>query len=169
MAKPQKIKANRGFTLIELLVVISIISFLASIILVAAQSARARGRDGKRIGDISQLSKALELYYNDNNGYPTATNGGAGYAGAGGIALTAQNVQGLVPKYMTQMPAPTEPADGNCIDTNTAYPSLNNIYWYQSDNQPTFSPKYTVTFCLGNGLGGSLGAGAHYLIGGALH
>lgn len=65
----------RGFTLIELLVVISIISFIASILIVAFHSAIQKGRDAKRVEDIAQLQKGLELYYQDHNAYPDS--GGA--------------------------------------------------------------------------------------------
>jgi prepilin-type N-terminal cleavage/methylation domain-containing protein len=61
---------RRGFTLIELLVVIAIIGLLASIISVSLQSARAKGRDGKRVSDIRTLQLSLEEYYNDNGQYP---------------------------------------------------------------------------------------------------
>lgn len=60
-----------GFTLIELLVVIAIIGILSSIILASLSGARMRGRDGRRIADISQLKLALELYYDANRTYPT--------------------------------------------------------------------------------------------------
>jgi type II secretion system protein G len=63
-------KNVRGFTLIELLVVIAIIGLLASIVLIALNSARQKSRDAKRIGDLRQIQTALELYYNDNGGYP---------------------------------------------------------------------------------------------------
>ncbi len=61
---------QRGFTLIELLVVIAIIGILASIILASLNTARAKGRDAKRVSDIKQIQLALELYYDANGQYP---------------------------------------------------------------------------------------------------
>lgn len=62
---------SKGFTLIELLIVISIIGILSSIVLTNLSTARAKGRDGKRISDISQIRLALELYADQNSGqYP---------------------------------------------------------------------------------------------------
>lgn len=64
---------QRGFTLIELLVVIAIIGILSSVVLASLNSARQKGRDAKRVSDISQLKLALELYFDSNRQYPTAT------------------------------------------------------------------------------------------------
>lgn len=58
-----------------MLVVIAIIGLLASVIMVSLSSARSRARDTKRIADIEQLSKALEIYYSLNGSYPLS--GGA--------------------------------------------------------------------------------------------
>ncbi len=54
---------KKGFSLIELLVVIAIIGILSSVVMVSLNSARAKGRDAKRITDVKQLSLALALYY----------------------------------------------------------------------------------------------------------
>src|SRR3989344_2300263 len=66
------LKPLTGFTLIELLVVIAIIGILASIVLAALNSARQRSRDVRRLADINQLQKAIELYYDDAGSYPSA-------------------------------------------------------------------------------------------------
>lgn len=61
---------KRGFTLIELLVVIAIIGILASVIVVSMSEARMKGRDGARKKQVTEILKALELFYGDNSAYP---------------------------------------------------------------------------------------------------
>ncbi len=65
-------KKKQGFTLIELLVVIAIIGILSSIVLVSLGGARAKARDANRQSDMTQVSTAQEMYYNDFAGYYTA-------------------------------------------------------------------------------------------------
>ena len=64
---------QKGFTLIELLVVIAIIGMLASIVLASLSAARENGRDARRVSDITQISRALELYWLEHDGYPSET------------------------------------------------------------------------------------------------
>jgi len=73
--KNKKSFPGNGFTLIELLVVITVIGLLTSIVLVSMNNVRAKARDAKRKQEISQIMKALELYYFDNGQYPLS--GGA--------------------------------------------------------------------------------------------
>lgn len=65
-------KNKKGFTLIELLVVIAIISLLATMAVGALKNSQIKARDARRKSDLSQIRKALELYYSDNGLYPQA-------------------------------------------------------------------------------------------------
>jgi len=90
---------QKGFTLIELLVVISIIGTLSSTALVSMKGVRERARDARRVQDLEQLQRALELYYSDHNRYPEYfQNGfptsGEPYCGGGLAAYTGGGPQG---------------------------------------------------------------------------
>lgn len=75
-----KIKNKKGFTLIELLVVIAIIGLLSSVVLASLNTARAKGRDARRMSDLHNIQLALELYYDKYGTYLVA---GSGYGGGG--------------------------------------------------------------------------------------
>lgn len=119
-------KKNKAFTLIELLVVIAIIGILSTLAVVALQSSRADSRDAKRLADVRQIQKALEMYFLENGSYPSDISSGI----ASGTTI-----------YMAQIPVAPTPADGNC-------PSYNNTYTYVAS-----SSSYTLDFCLGSKTG----------------
>ncbi|MFA6077854.1 MAG: prepilin-type N-terminal cleavage/methylation domain-containing protein [Candidatus Paceibacterota bacterium] len=100
------LKNKKGFTLIELLVVIAIIGTLSSIVLASLNTARVKARDTRRLADINQLIKAIEMYHTDNGFYPTCVGGvNPDYCtttGSGGYAnLSTLNVK---PTYMSKIP-----------------------------------------------------------------
>jgi general secretion pathway protein G len=111
---------RQGFTLIELLVVIAIIGLLSTLAVVALGSAKVKARDSKRLSDLKQLQTALELYYTDQNNYPTGTAvtlGSGMYAclNASGWAAT-----GCTSPYMAKVPAdPNGSAYVYTVGTNT--------------------------------------------------
>jgi len=97
-----KRKYLTGFTLIELLVVIAIIGLLASIVMVSVNSARAKARDAKRIGDLKNLMLALEMYYDAHDDYPVSSIvGNCDGSTAFNTALAAL----VSEKFLTTLPA----------------------------------------------------------------
>lgn len=54
-------RARGGFTLIELLVVVAIIGLLASVVFASLTTARARGRDARRVSDLREMQKVIVL------------------------------------------------------------------------------------------------------------
>jgi prepilin-type N-terminal cleavage/methylation domain-containing protein len=140
-----KIQKNRGFTLLELLVVLAIIGILASVVGLAVNQARIKGRDAKRSGDMRQFITALDQYYITNGTYPTGTLS----AGATGSLLSDPGAfdssqEPMIPNYVPMFPTSPIPPDGDCAATDRG----GNDYWYDASSDGL---TYTLTFCLGKG------------------
>ena len=111
-----KNKNTSGFTLIELLVVIAIIGMLSSVILASLNSARAKGRDARRMADLREVQKALEMYYHDHNAYPSTGSGWWGNCSTYGSHTTSGSngyVPSLAPDYIPQLPLDPKPVGTN--------------------------------------------------------
>ncbi len=94
--------------------------------------------DIKRIADIRQIASALELYYNDQNGYPDGKDG---------------KPMDLTPTYIGQLPVAPTPS-GSCSN-------FYNTYWYTpmgtktiTKDKKTVYSSYLLTFCLGAATSG---------------
>lgn len=64
-------RGEAGFTLVELMVVVAIIALLAAVVIPNFVHARAQAAVSQTEANMKQIATALELYYADNQGYPT--------------------------------------------------------------------------------------------------
>jgi len=127
---------NKGFTLIELLVVIAVISLLASIILVNVSSIRARARDTRRIMDVNNIKKALDMYNLDKGYYPHmggATAPNSGWSNSADASWTS--LETLLAPYFSKLPKdplennnPSEWAGGSNAYQHYSYVNCGTTY-----------------------------------------
>lgn len=121
-------KSRDGFTLVEVLIVIAIIGMLSSIVMANIDNARSKARDTKRKQDMSAIQTALEIYYVDNNSYPSTSMLWRGQCtGAGNFGLSGPNgyVPNLAPTYIPSLP--TDP------DTDIRGCGIQSCYYYMSN------------------------------------
>lgn len=135
MKVPEFRTHKKGFTLIELLVVIAIIGILSSIVLASLSSARAKGRDARRLSDIKQIQLALELYYDANSAFPPGTTD----VTTGKNKFDPTLLEG--PGYISKVP--TDPSTGAS-------------YLYTPYKSSTDSGGTAGAICLSYHLGGTL-------------
>ncbi|MBX4191351.1 MAG: type II secretion system protein GspG [Candidatus Doudnabacteria bacterium] len=103
---------------------------------------RAQSRDARRLADMRQMMTGLELFYNDNGRYPTATNGEP--TPADGVKDAQFRT------YIAETPRAPTPADGSCTEAQ-------NKYTY---SQLQNGASYKLNFCIGESAGG-YSAGTH--------
>jgi prepilin-type N-terminal cleavage/methylation domain-containing protein len=99
----------RGFTLIELMVTIAIISLLTGIVVTAANPAKQKSRDGKRMSDLSNIQLSLALYFDRCKQFPTTLVTNASNGCPSGITLGS---------YMSVIP--TQPNGGAAYGYTTS-------------------------------------------------
>lgn len=127
---------KKGFTLIELLVVIAIIGLLSTLAVVALGQARTKARDAKRLSDLKQVQTALELYYTDKGGYPTAS----GSLGTG--SLVCLNADGF---------QQTENCNDSYMGVIPKDPTNSGVYVY------TYASNVSTTYTIDAHLEGAMG------------
>lgn len=130
------IKKEKGFTLIELLVVIVILAILSTIGLTSFRSSLIKSRDAKRKSDLEQVQRALEMYYNDNNKYPTATGGKINNIAWGDLF---DDVNDTI--YMKALPKDPTGKSEYCYRTSGTPP---NSYQLYATLENTEDPKATL-------------------------
>lgn len=142
---------KKGFTLIELLVVIAIIGLLATIAVVALNSARTSSRDAKRIADVRQVQTGLELYFNSKTAYPDCTIDAIQDLDT----ACSTSADGLT-TYISGIDNIYDPSsgDGGAHCTTASAATCNYSYAVNG------SADYTILFYL-EGASGSLDAGLH--------
>ena len=73
MKDDRRAENQRGFTLIELMIVVAIIAILAGILIPNFVNARSQAQTAACESNLRSIATAMELYYADNQVYPTAT------------------------------------------------------------------------------------------------
>lgn len=120
---------RKAFTLVELLIVVAIIGLIATIAGVGMSGARAKSRDNKRMADIRQVQKALEIGFSQGNGYPVV-------AGPTTLGLATTDVlcgQGTVVAFVADASPANCDADKIYIGLVPANPTPNGTaYSYRS-------------------------------------
>jgi prepilin-type N-terminal cleavage/methylation domain-containing protein len=127
-------KKTKAFTLIELLVVIAIIGNLSVIAIINLNDARARARDAVRMQDLNVFSKALEMYFLENDLYPC---GNAGYTDHNGDLATLDTTwscPAATGEGFINGPDSTPPT--NCISPQTGGLHLSGLLYTNCPKDP---------------------------------
>lgn len=116
---------KKGFTILELLISVAIIAMLSAIVLVGVSSIRERSRDARRMSDVNEIQKALNLYFTNHNAFPVFPTE---------ITITGEDLFSVTlenEKLITAVPIDPMPTFGS--------------YKYQSNSTGT---NFYLNFCL---------------------
>lgn len=103
-------QTKRGFTLIELLVVLAVIGLLSTLAIVAVGSANRKARDAKRLADLTRIQAHLDLFFTEQNSYPSGRNILLGTGSARCLNAQGWAAAGCANPLMGQVPIPPDDA-----------------------------------------------------------
>ena len=120
-------KQNRQKGFIEIAGLgITALGIAALFLLANLNASTAKSRDAKRMTDVKELSRVIDLYIASNKRAP-------------------ENLLRLVPAYLDTLPEAPLPADGKCTNDDNSY-----------DYEKTGNKTYQISFCLGDTTNGYL-------------
>ncbi|MCK9352503.1 MAG: type II secretion system protein [Candidatus Paceibacterota bacterium] len=158
-------KKQKGFTLIELLVVIAIIAILSTVVMAGLNSARAKGRDAKRLSDVKSLQKALDLYYDTCGGYPALGDGAYADIATGAGNLNVDTFDGTCDAtqafgtFMNPLPVNPLPNGSTYTYCSTADDAVVGV----ASCDIAESKSYQITFSIENSAGSLTTSGDYVL------
>jgi len=102
-------KRNGGFTLLEMMVTIAIIGVLTGLVTQALPFLKELTRDKRRIYELSNLKRQIELFRNENGAYPVGpteanflrSDALSSYYGG---TVSQNYIPGMVPNYFNELP-----------------------------------------------------------------
>lgn len=137
-----------GFTLVELLIVIVVIGILAAITLVAYNGVQQKATQAMLDSDLTQASKAVQLYQVENGSLPSSlatvniTNGsGVTYDyGAQSTAYCISATSSSVSRYVASN---SQPSSGDCSIAFVKWSPSGAVSYDPSSNEIVLSPSGT--------------------------
>ena len=94
----------KGFSILELMIVVTIIGILASVAVQKWREYQSKTRDNIRKTHLTQLVKALELYYIQNKAYPITPNNGYLMSTFRDLSGEDSYIPNLAPRFIDQLP-----------------------------------------------------------------
>jgi prepilin-type N-terminal cleavage/methylation domain-containing protein/prepilin-type processing-associated H-X9-DG protein len=132
---------RKAFSIIELLVVIGIISLLMAMLFPALAGARQRATSLQCQSNLSQIGMMLQIYANNNNGWPSpVVLSPAGKPVGRGMLLPPDQ---RWPMYVFDVPTPPEPTDGA---TEDPWPYTPPILRCPTEQDPLEAHSYVLNW-----------------------
>ncbi len=124
-------RKSRGFTLIEILLVIAILAILAGIITPNLITALKKSRDARKKEDLSNIQKAVEMYYEVNTKYPANLTWGGKLCDNPPTCVVGSTYMQVIPK---------DPSDKNSYAYNYV-PASDQSYQLYATLENTLDPQ----------------------------